>query len=82
MFIAKPQADAYPLFIRNPKVFQPAKPAAVYDPAQHFNSGPIGQTAPVGISWALTFDTAGVYEYLCAFHHEMGMKATITVVAR
>jgi len=82
VFIAKPQADAYPLFIQNPKVFQPAKPAAVYQPAQHFNSGPIGQTTRGGISWALTFDTPGVYEYLCAFHHEMGMKATITVVER
>jgi plastocyanin len=82
VFIVKPQAEAYPLLIRNPKVFEPVKPAAVYDAAQHFNSGPISQTSPNGTSWALTFDKPGVYEYLCAFHHEMGMKGTITVVER
>ncbi len=81
-FLAKPQADAYPLLIRNPQVFRPAKPQAVYDPAQHFNSSPIGITAPAGTSWALTFDKPGVYEYICAFHEEMGMKGTITVVER
>ena len=82
VLIVKPQADAYPLLIQNPKVHRPAKPAAVYDPAQHFNSAPFGQTTPRGTSWALTFDTPGVYEYFCALHHEMGMKATITVVER
>ena len=82
VFTVKAQADAYPLLIRNPKVFQPAKPAAVYDPGQHFNSGPIGHTTRGGTSWALTFDKPGVYEYICAFHHEMGMKGTITVVPR
>ena len=82
VFIVQAQADAYPLLIRNPKVFQPAKPAAVYEPAQHFNSGPIGQTTRGGTSWALTFDTPGVYEYICAFHHELGMKGAITVVQR
>ncbi len=81
-FLVKPQADAYPLLIRNPKVFTPAKPAAVYDPAHHFNSGPIGITPPAGTSWALTFDTPGVYEYFCAFHQEMGMKGMVTVVER
>jgi plastocyanin len=79
IFIIKPQADAYPQLIRNPKVFRSAKPAAVYDQAQHFNSGPIGQTTRNGTSWALTFDTPGVYEYICALHHEMGMKGTIIV---
>ncbi len=82
VFLVKPQADRYPLVIQNPKVFRPAKPAAIYDPAQHFNSAPIGQTSPRGTSWALTFDTPGVYEYICAFHHETGMKGTITVVER
>jgi plastocyanin len=82
IFIVKAQADAYPLLIRNPKVFRPAKPAAVYDPVQHFNSAPIGQTTRNGTSWALTFDQPGVYEYICALHHELGMKGTITVVPR
>ena len=82
VFIVKAQADAYPLLIRNPKVWQRANPAGVYDPAQHFNSAPIGQTTQGGTTWALTFDKPGVYEYICAFHVEMGMKATITVVER
>ncbi len=80
--IARAQADAYPLLFQNAKVFRAAKPAGVYDPAQHFNSAPLGQTTREGTSWALTFDTPGVYEYVCAFHHEMGMKGTITVLGR
>jgi plastocyanin len=80
-FIVQPQPDAYPLLIRNPKVYRPANPSGVYDPAQHFNSAPIGNTRN-GTSWALTFDTPGVYEYICALHHEMGMKGTIMVVQR
>jgi plastocyanin len=79
--IVQPQADAYPLLIQNPKVHRPAKPAAVYDPAQHFNSASIGNTRN-GTSWALTFDQPGVYEYICALHHEMGMKGTIVVQPR
>jgi len=82
VFTVKPQADAYPLLIRNPKVFDAAKPAAVYDPTQHFNSGALALTSPLGTSWALTFDKPGVYEYVCGFHHEMGMKGTITVLDR
>ena len=82
VFIVQAQADAYPLLIQNPKVHRPAKPAAVYDPAQHFNSAPIGQTTANGNSWALTFDNPGIYEYICALHHEQGMKGTITVVQR
>jgi len=31
-----------PTLLLNPQAFAPAKPAAVYDPAQHFNSGLIG----------------------------------------
>jgi plastocyanin len=83
VFVIKPQADdAYPLLIQNAKVHLPARPAAVYDPAQHFNSAPFGQTTARGTSWVLTFDKPGVYEYICALHHELGMKGAITVVAR
>jgi plastocyanin len=61
--IVKAQADGPPLLLENPKVFQPSKPAPVYDPAQYFNSALLGMTQACGTSWALTFDTPGVYEY-------------------
>lgn len=82
VFFVKAQPDAFPLLHRNPKVFAPTTPQGVYDPAQHFNSGPIGLNSPNGTTYALSFDKPGVYEYICAFHHQMGMKGTITVVAR
>jgi len=81
-FIVKSQPDGPPLLLENPKVFQPSKPAQVYEPAQYFNSALIGMTNPRGTSWALTFDQPGVYEYICALHEPMGMKGTITVVPR
>jgi plastocyanin len=81
-FIVRPQPDGPPLLLQNPKVFQPSKPAQVYDPTQYFNSSLLGMIVPRGTSWALTFDKPGVYEYICALHHEAGMKGTITVVPR
>src|SRR5215813_2133749 len=82
LFDVRPRSDGPPFIVRNEKVWQPSKPAPVYDAAQYFNSGTIGIITPQGTSWALTFDKPGVYEYLCALHHPMGMKGTITVVAR
>ena len=82
LFTVKPQPDGPPWLVRNPQVWRPAKPASVYDSTQYFNSAPIGIITPLGTSWALTFDKPGVYEYLCALHHPMGMKGTITVVGR
>ena len=82
LFTVKSQPEGRPFLVRNPQVWRPAKPASAYDPTQYFNSGPLGIITPAGTSWALTFDKPGVYEYVCAFHHPMGMKGTITVVAR
>jgi plastocyanin len=82
LFDVRPRQDGPPFIVRNEKIWQPAKPASVYDAAQYFNSGAIGVTTPQGTSWALTFDKPGVYEYICALHHPMGMKGTITVAAR
>ena len=82
LFEVRPRPDGQPFIVRNEKVWQPAKPASVYDSAQYFNSGPIGLATAQSTSWALTFDKPGVYEYICAFHHPMGMKGTITVVSR
>ena len=80
--IVKPQPDGPPFLVENPKVFQPSKPAQVYDPAQYFNSALLGMTQARGASWALTFDQPGVYEYICALHEPMGMKGTIIVQQR
>lgn len=82
IIVPKLQAEGPPLFTLNPKVLRPAKPAGVYDPAQYFNSGVLGETVRRRASWALTFDKPGVYEYFCALHREMGMKGAITVLER
>jgi plastocyanin len=82
LFTVRARPDGPPFLVRNPLVWRPAKPVSVYDPAQYFNSAPLGIITPQGTSWALTFDSPGVYEYICALHHPMGMKGTITVVAR
>jgi plastocyanin len=82
LFTVRARPDGPPFLVRNPLVWRPAKPASVYDPAQYFNSAPLGIITPQSTSWALTFDSPGVYEYICALHHPMGMKGTITVVAR
>jgi len=82
LFTVGPRPDGPPFVVRNEKVWQPSKPASVYDPVQYFNSAPLGIITPQGTNWALTFDKPGVYEYICAFHHPMGMKGTITVVSR
>jgi plastocyanin len=80
--VPKPQEGGPPILALNPMVFAPAKPAAVYDPMQYFNSGPIGTLSPGGLAWALTFDVPGVYKYICALHLRMGMEGTITVLPR
>ncbi len=79
--IPKPQEGGPPLLTVNPEVLLPAKPAAVYDPAQYYNSGPMGPGSPAGTTFALTFDKPGTYEYFCAVHRELGMKGAVTVKA-
>ena len=80
--IAKPQAEGRPIFVVNPKANQSAVPTGVFEPSQYYNSGPIGIRNQRGTSWAMNFDKPGVYEYVCIFHADRGMKGTITVVAR
>jgi plastocyanin len=79
-FLPQAQEAGPPILAANPMVFVPAEPAPIYDPAQYFNSGPIGPLSPGGLAWILTFDEPGVYEYVCALHHAAGMKGTITVL--
>jgi len=82
LFIERHQDAGPPMLLLNPLAFAPAKPAAVFDPAQHFNSGLIGPFGGGSFTWALTFERPGTFEYVCVFHHEFGMKGTVTVQAR
>lgn len=77
----EPQAQGPPILKLNPQVLLPAKPDAIFDPGQYFNSGPIGPFLPVN-AFALTFDEPGTFEYVCAFHEPFGMEGTVTVLAR
>jgi len=82
-FIPVEQDQGPPMLFINPEVFFPVKPSGTFDYAQYFNSGVIGRVAPTGMSsWSLTFDRPGTYEYSCIFHDAMGMRGSITVVAR
>ena len=38
LFIERPQPGGPPILALNPRVFEPAKPTATYDPAQYYNS--------------------------------------------
>lgn len=79
--ILQPKAEGMPHLIVNSKSNNRAVPSGTYNPTQYYNSGNIGINQP-RVSWAMTFDKPGVYEYVCTIHHERGMKGTITVVAR
>ena len=74
--------DGSQAIINNPVMFNPAKPSAVYDPTQFFNSGNLSVGQPNGTAWTLTFVAPGTFEYVCGVHEELGMKGTITVVPR
>jgi plastocyanin len=78
--LPEPQEQGPPHLYLNMDVLIPAKPAAVYDPLQYFNSGDIGFFSMNGASWALTFEEPGVYEYVCVVHGFLGMAGTVTVL--
>jgi plastocyanin len=80
--LPEPQEAGPPHLYLNMAVLMPAKPAAVYDPLQYFNSGDTGFFSMNGASWALTFEEPGVYEYSCLVHEALGMRGTVTVVGR
>jgi plastocyanin len=64
----------------------PSRPSPVYDGQSIYSSGLIGEhplvAYPMQKSWALTFQTPGVYHYECLLHESIGMEATITVSPR
>ena len=82
LFIERPQPAGPPILAFNPRVWDPVKPTAAYDPTQYYNSADMGPLSPFGPTYALTFDRPGTYEYVCIFHGVQGMKGTITVVPR
>lgn len=81
-FIIRPQPNGPPQLVLNPQVILPAKPSPIFDPTQYFNSADIGPFSPAGFSWALGFETPGTFEYVCLVHPDLGMKGTVTVLAR
>ena len=75
-----PDPSMLPRLALGPAGFE-ARPSPSYDGRSTYNSGLLGDADPTrGGSWALSFDTPGVYQYLCAIHP--GMVGTINVVAR
>lgn len=81
-FLPEFQSDGSVRIIRNPSIFDPERPSPVYDPARQFNSAPLGPWTQNGVTWALTFERPGTFEYFCAIHREEGMTGSITVVPR
>ena len=80
----EPQQRGPPKFVLNPVVQMPAG-GKVYSGKGYFNSGAIWGTMlplPGPRSYNLTFDTPGIYGYLCIFHDYMGMKGQITVLPK
>jgi plastocyanin len=81
-FLPERQPDGVVQLVRNPVIFNIARPAGVFDPAQVFNSGTIGTFPGSGITYALTFETPGVFKYFCGIHRDQGMEGTIIVQQR
>jgi plastocyanin len=81
-FLPERQPDGTTQLIRNPVIFNPARPAGVFDPAQVFNSGTIGTFPGPGSTFALTFETPGIFKYFCGIHRDLGMEGTIIVQQR
>jgi plastocyanin len=82
LVLPTPQLAGPPALVLNPLEVIPAKPTATYDPTKYYNSSDLGPFSPAGYSWSLIFDKPGTYQYLCIVHSDLGMKGTITVVAR
>jgi plastocyanin len=81
-FLPEQLADGTTQLIRNPIIFNPARPAGVFDPTQVFNSGTIGTFPGPGMTYALTFETPGIFKYFCGIHRDQGMEGTIIVQQR
>ena len=80
--IPEPQDAGPPLLRVNPAVLLPVKPASDFNGTVYWNSGTIGEDAPFGTNFSMTFSQTGLFEYICALHVSMGMEGSVTVVER
>ena len=82
LVLPEPQPQGPPLLVINPVVLAPSS-SATYSGTGYANTGLLfGQMDPEPHSHALTFDTPGTYDYFCALHANLGMRARITVVPK
>lgn len=84
LFLMEPQQKGPQEFVLNPIVQAPAG-GKIYSGKGYFNSGVVwGEMVPLPgpSSYALTFDTPGIYDYLCVLHDYMGMKGRLTVIPK
>jgi len=84
LFLMEPQQKGPPKFVLNP-IVQAHAGGKVYSGKGYFNSGVVwGEMVPLPgpSSYALTFDTPGIYDYLCVLHDYMGMKGQIKVIPK
>lgn len=90
--LPRPQENGPPVLVINPEVAFPARPADAFDGTGYWSAGLIGDGAfPAhsglrsltgGSNFVMTFNKAGTFKYLCAFHQEFGMEGSVTVVQR
>jgi plastocyanin len=83
LVLAEPQQAGPPKLVLNPQVLAPAG-GSTYSGQGYFNSGLIlGSQVPNAgpLTYSLTFDTSGTYDYICVLHDPLGMAGQITVLA-
>lgn len=67
----------------NPEVMFPFKPAGEFEGAGLWGSGLMNtRGAAGGNAFTMTFNKAGVFDYKCLVHNDLGMEGTVTVVPR
>ncbi len=76
--IVKPQPQGPPLITVNPKAIKPSGGSVHGGPGFH-NSGFLLTEGPGVRSYTLTFTRHGTFDYICAVHALLGMKATVVV---
>ena len=67
----------------NPEAMFPFKPAGEFEGTGLWGSGLINtRGAAGGNAFTMTFNKAGVFDYKCLVHTDLGMEGTVTVVPR
>ena len=80
LFLIQPQASGQPNLELNPQALWPAG-GSTYKGTGYVNSGFMGPAVQGPMTFELTFDTPGDYEYYCIVHGSptQGMRAKIKV---